>query len=375
MVSDVHLARGEGVAVAGAFERLVATTPGHEVVLLGDVFDLSREAPSAEPAEALASLLREHEPFRRALARHVRERGAVTLVAGNHDAALARPRVRDALLSTLGVCAGAPVAVVPWLLRRGAVHLEHGHVFDPDNAPAHPLVPTCLSTEPLGIAIMRRFVARHRAYAFAHAHETTPWQGVRWAFELFGPRAPLVVADWFRQTTRLCWEAGRQPWREERALGHAALERYAEVTGVAKEALEELARTQPTHLSFTSTFMRLYYDRILASVAGAVGGAAALGGSGLGLGLAVVGAAYVAHSVSRRGKSRYSGRVEERLATAAQAIRARTGADLVVLGHTHREEAAPGYRNTGSFAYARGTRPALVIGVDGMVERRAAPSS
>src|SRR5690606_30713124 len=112
--------------------------------------------------------------LRSALSAHLARGDAIRILAGNHDAALARPRVRAALLAALELTAEAPLEIVPWFLRRGAVHVEHGHLFDPDNAPAHPLVVPAGLTEPLGVAITRRLLRPHRALAFVHEHDTTP---------------------------------------------------------------------------------------------------------------------------------------------------------------------------------------------------------
>jgi hypothetical protein len=103
-----------------------------------------------------------------------------------------------------------------------------------------------------------------------------------------------------------------------------------------------------------------------------VGGASAAlaARSVTGAGMAAAAGAYLGASVRRSG-SRYSGRVEERLKDAALAISALSDASLVVFGHSHREDQAPGYLNLGSFAYAGAAgRPYLVIDSNGRAERR-----
>src|SRR5690606_16338269 len=116
----------------------------------------------------------------------------------------------DALLDALEVDRRARLEVSPWFVRRGSVHVEHGHLYDPDNAPSHPLAPWSIATEPLGIALTRRFLAPNGVFAFAHAHETTPLAGLLRTFRLYGPRAPLIVYRYFATAIRLCLEAGRQ---------------------------------------------------------------------------------------------------------------------------------------------------------------------
>src|SRR5690606_33845684 len=51
------------------------------------------------------------------------------------------------------------------------------------------------------------------------------------------------------------------------------------------------------------------------------------------------------------GHNRYRDTVVTCLERAAEAIADRTGADLVVFGHTHREALGERYANTGSFAF------------------------
>src|SRR5690606_21193980 len=100
--------------------------------------------------------------------------------------------------------------VSPWFVRRGGVHIEHGHLWDRDNAPLHPLDDWSAATEPLGVALMRRFVARRGALEFAHAHDTTPVAGLARAFALYRFRAPLVIAQYFATAGALCFEAGKR---------------------------------------------------------------------------------------------------------------------------------------------------------------------
>ena len=99
-------------------------------------------------------------------------------------------------------------------------------------------------------------------------------------------------------------------------------------------------------------------------------GLAALGGSTPAALMAVASAAFLGYSVSQ-GVSRYNGEPERRLRDGAALVRQLTGAESVILGHTHREDEAPGYVNTGSFAFSRPMgRPYLLLGVDGRIERR-----
>ena len=51
IASDVHLEHEGSERSAGRLARLIAAHPGHEVVLAGDIFNLSLDAASRDPAE------------------------------------------------------------------------------------------------------------------------------------------------------------------------------------------------------------------------------------------------------------------------------------------------------------------------------------
>ncbi len=377
VLSDVHLSHGGPAAPAQALARLVATHPGHEIVLDGDVFDLSVDPPARDPAESVTTLLAPHAELRARLREHVARGDALVIVAGNHDAATARPAVRQALLASLELAGDAPLATSPWFLRRGNVHIEHGHAWDPDNAPTHPLAPWSYETEPLGIALTRRFLAPNGALAFAHAHETTPVDGLLRTFRLFGARAPWVVARYFSTAARLTLEAGRHAGFElERILGAEHVEPFSSHVGLDAALLHELAdcRPAPTHHRFRDTFMRLYFDRIIASVVATAGGAAGLAlGSVPLVGIAALSAGYVAASVVTGG-GRYDDGAVTRLREAAAHVAELTDAALVIFGHTHHEDEAPRYLNTGSFSFSRSGHPYVVIEDNGVAERRLLPA-
>ena len=206
IVSDVHLAHQGSSPTADALSALVRRYPGHELVLAGDVFGLSSDAPARDPVESVQSLLRAYPGLCQTFREHVLAGAGLTFLAGNHDAALSDERMRPALLAALELGTDSPLEIKPWFIRRGRVHVEHGHLWDPDNAPAHPLATWSVATEPLGIALTRRFVARRKVWQFAHAHETTVVEGFRRAFQLFGARAPLLVAQYFAASSAICAE-------------------------------------------------------------------------------------------------------------------------------------------------------------------------
>lgn len=375
IASDVHLAHGGSEATAEALARLVSESRGAEIVLAGDIFNLSLDPATRDPVESVLSMLRPHAALTGALSRHLGEGHAVTLIPGNHDAAIARPELPGALSELLGV-SGAPLNVASWFIRRGGVHLEHGHVYDPDNAPTHPLVVPSPATEPLGVALTRDFLAPNKAFDFAHGSEFTPVAALRQAVESFGARMPLVLARYFATSGRLCLRA-RHPRHQhgvhgERARGEAGLDAEAERQDLDVELLTRLEenRPRPTHESFRGMFFRLYFDRVIATTLALSGTAGAIVGGAPALGVGALGALYLAHSV-RKKHSRYSGLPIVRLREAARSVRELTGADLVVFGHTHVEDSEPGYVNSASFTYRKGrARPYLVIDEHGAVERR-----
>lgn len=374
IASDVHLEHEGSERIALRLAKLIEANPGHEVVLAGDIFNLSLDRPSRDPAESVQSIIGAYPELSAAIAQHLRAGHPLTFIAGNHDAGVLAHGTRDRLLALGEVQATAKLTIEPWFIRRGEVHVEHGHVYDPDNAPAHPLAAWSPETEPLGISLTRRFLAPHDAFAFAHAHHTTPLQGLKTAFTTFKARAPFMVVHYFATATRLTAEAAvPERMNAEKARGGAELEAFLARTELAPPILRELleALPRPTHEDFKHTFFRLYFDRVLATL-GVAGGAAQvlLGGPVLGGALAI-GSAYYLHRSSKNGVDRYSGLPVKRLYEGAALVKRITGAKLVILGHTHCEDEADGYKNSASFAYTyRKGSPYLRVERDGTAERR-----
>lgn len=370
VVGDVHLAHGGSHEVAGALARLVAHASGAELVLNGDVFNLSLDPEDRDPVESVVSMLAPHAELRTALREKLARGEPVTLVPGNHDADVAREGMREALLAWLELGKNAPLTNVPWLVRRGAVHVEHGHVYDPDNAPTHPLVPPAPDNEPLGVALTRRFLAPNEAFDFAHATEITPLRALERAYKVFGTRMPLLLARYFSESGQFV--AGAR-WRPEllaeKQAGDAKLQDAAIELGIDPAWLRALdeQRPRPTHESFERAFFRLYFDRVVAvagASAGTVFGLLARSGSLLGLG--ALGVLYLV-----RGKNRYAALPVKRLRNAAESVRQLAHAELVIFGHTHVPENLPGYMNPGSFTYNDGKgRPYAHVDETGHAERR-----
>src|SRR5262245_23733552 len=98
VVGDVHLAHGSKPETAQALARLVDHSAGAELVLNGDVFNLSLDPDHRDPVESVLGMLGPHEELRASLRAKLMAGGPVTLVPGNHDADVARSGMRDALL-------------------------------------------------------------------------------------------------------------------------------------------------------------------------------------------------------------------------------------------------------------------------------------
>jgi hypothetical protein len=374
IVGDVHLAHAGRPDAARALARLALETRGAELVLNGDVFNLSLDPNDRDPVESVLAMLAPHTELRESLRTKLVSGAPVTFVPGNHDADIAHEGMRAALLGWLELGSNAPLGVVPWLVRREGVHVEHGHVYDPDNAPTHPLVPPSAATEPLGVAHTARFLAPNKAFDFAHATEITPLHALLRAIKAFGARTPLLLGLYFREAGQF---VGRARWRPEllaeQRAGEARMRDAAREMGLDEAALRALDedRPRPTHESFERAFFRLYFDRVLAT-AGASSGAVlgVLARSGTLFGLGALGALYLYES-GRRGTNRYEGLPVKRLRAAAERVRILSNAELVVFGHTHVPESVPGYLNPGSFTYRAGTgRPYAFVDETGCAERR-----
>src|SRR6187431_1389206 len=374
VISDLHVSGDASGGTVRDLARLMRENRGHEVMLAGDVFNLSWEAPGRTAADAVLALLTALPELASALREHLAAGEPLTLLAGNHDAGLISAEIRDALLRKLELSPAAALDVAPWFVRRGGVHVEHGHFYDPDNAPAHPLAEWSPETEPLGIAITRRFVRPSGAHHFLHAHDTTPLAGIAKAFRVYGARTPLIVAEWFRVAGRLCLEtrrAGR--FDAEQQAGEAALSNFARLVDLDPEVLHALLAggALPTHRNFQKTFMRLYFDRVSASMGLLLSGAAYVAWKSRAAGiLGLLAGLYLIQSVQRTG-NRYEDLPVERLRAAAARVRELTLAETVIFGHTHQVDEGNGYANSGSFGYSQHGRPYVRVDDSGFarVER------
>jgi len=372
VVSDLHLGPTAPASTGPALGGLLRRFSDHELVVLGDCFDLSLDRPEVDPLRSVVGHLDARPEFARALRERLSAGCPVTLVVGNHDAALTSPGMADGIRSSLGLQAIAPLAIEPWCIGRFGIHLEHGHLWDPDNATSHPLAAFCPAHEPLGVTMMRRVLAPSRALGFAHAHEITPLQGIVRAFRNIGPRAPMLILRYYAAACAIWMRATRKHFGPCVLRGQAALPAFVERQGLAASTVEQLLRAvpEPRHHRRSAVFARLYLDRSLATAALLLSLPTALAGAPL---VAAAGAAsgslYLGASLLRR-RNRYRGVLLSRMQGAAAQIRAIAGTRAVVFGHTHVCAAQPGYANPGSFTFTDPSgRPFLVLDDRGRIHR------
>lgn len=368
VLADLHLTRSTPSKVTNDLAALVASHPGSRIICAGDLLDLSAEAPpqgmrppSAE--EALAS----HPAVRTALGRHLDGGGELWLAGGNHDAEVGRQGFSDLLGAALGICseAHARIKTSPWFFRHGGLHVEHGHLYDPDNAPAHPLV---TGESCLGVHFVEEFIAPTGAHAYLNANDGTPLKMFLSSFRLYGVRAPYLIYRFFRTACTALLKSGPL-YRAagEWEVGAEKVPAFAAASGVSSEVIDDVLglRAAPTLKSFESTFARLYLDRVASSVAlltgaGAfVAGESSLGGASLALGVIGLTASWA------RGHNRYGGNVLERLERSAAHVADAANAKLVVFGHTHAEALEGSYANTGSFSFPRSAPGRPFLEIDG----------
>ena len=366
VLGDLHLSSHTPAAVGTDLVALLAQSRGSRVVFAGDFFDLSAETP--RPALALEHGFAAHPEVARALAEHL-ERGEIVWLAGNHDSE-AWPSAADVAraLGVTGEAAGR-MRVSPWFFRQGALHVEHGHLFDPDNAPAHPLAS---ARGTLGVHFVEEFIAKTGAFAYLNANDKTPLELFLDAFRWYGRRGPFVVYTYFRAAFSALGKSGRF-WDADASRAEAGLAAFLEDAGLDETRARALMseHATPTMASLADTLARLYLDRVTATVSILAGmSALALGRRRLAFVLGAAGLAGLAWSWSR-GHDRYGGKVPARLDEGARRVARATGAELVVFGHTHEVLDRDGYSNTGSFAFPRRAPGRPYVAIDGVrAERR-----
>lgn len=353
VLGDLHLTRHSAPTLAEALARLLEHHRGDRVIVAGDFFDLATDAPKAERREAIAAVLDAHPIVRRALGEAVEHGTEVLLLSGNHDADLGRDDLGPAVADAVGLDPSVRHRIHsrPWFIRDGGLHVEHGHFYDPDNAPAHPLV---VGEASLGVHFSSEFVHPTQAHRYLQANDGTPLNLFIAAFSWYGTRAPYVIYRYFHAAFAALAKAGPlYRAHHERSVGAERMARFAEDAGVPLSTVEAVfAGGVPSTLeSWPKTFARLYLDRVLASLLLGSGASLALRGRPMvGTSLATLGGMLMTLSWLQ-GHNRYRGTVVEHLEHAARGILERTDAELVIFGHTHREALGDRYANTGTFAF------------------------
>jgi UDP-2,3-diacylglucosamine pyrophosphatase LpxH len=373
VIGDLHLVRDTPAGVVSDFLRLLREHAGARVVVAGDLFDLSADHPGEEKGPALRDALAAQPAIKRALQEHVERGGRLDLIGGNHDAALGDPDELAPLAKALELSTedAKRMRSTPWFFREGGLHLEHGHLYDPDNALTHPLV---VGVRSLGVHFTEEFIAPTGAFRYLNSNDRPPLELLLSAFKWYGVRGPYVVFKYFDAAFRAVLKSG--PFFEghgEALVGAAREADFMQKHGVDSEGRVLFDETlvnqmlalaaRPTMQDAAATLSRLYLDRVAATCS-ILAGSALLAAGKHRAGAWAIGAGALAMSISwAAGHDRYGGSVPERLAESAGKIAATTGAKLVVMGHAHRETDAPFYANTGSFSFPQRApgRPFLEI--------------
>jgi len=353
VLGDLHLTRQTPAVVAADAADVVRAHPGARIIIAGDLLDLSVDAPKASRERAIQQTFEALPNVRAALGQHLESGADLWLVGGNHDADIARSdrhrTVCDALM--LSASARGKLRTTPWFFRDGGMHVEHGHYYDHDNAPAHPLG---VGRRSLGVRFTEEFIAPTGAHRYLNANDKTPWNLLMSSFEWYGVRATHIIYRYFRTAFTALAHSG--PFYDASAELRDGSEReraFATEMGVSEEVLDALRQlgATPRMESLPDTFHRLYLDRVAGFVAVIAGLTRTVTGAPKGgMATAALGALALAASW-QRGYDRYGGSVGERLSWSAEQVAQATGADLVVFGHTHLEDHADRYANTGSFAF------------------------
>ena len=168
-LADLHLTSRSPLVATQDLARFVRENGGSRIVFAGDPFDTSAEGKGAHAMDALNA----HAHVREALGEHVSRGGqrGSSRQPRRRDRKR-RLRARDRRRALLDGQARERVRTTPWFFREGNVHIEHGHLYDPDNAPAHPLAPGATS---LGVHFVESFLAPTGAYAqLLNANDGTP---------------------------------------------------------------------------------------------------------------------------------------------------------------------------------------------------------
>lgn len=353
IMGDLHLTRAPSPEVDHAIAEILRRHDEVDALMVaGDLFDFAADAPDIPVGKALGAIAESHPIAFSAMRAWVSRGKRIILLAGNHDAEVATIAGTRALTNALDLPEATDrVSTHVWFWRSKGLHVEHGHLYDPDNAPAHPLVHGARS---LGVHFSAEFIHPTGAHRYLHANDSTPLKLFLAAFSWYGRRAPHVILEYFRTAFRAVAMSGSGfPLAIERARGGALSAAYGAQFGMAQDSVDRAAASgpEPTLASSWNTVMRMYLDRVFASTSLAASVALRLAGyrklsnlAGL-VGGGVMSTSWIA------GHNRFGGTVPERLRIAAGELLRSADVGAVVFGHAHREHLADGYGNTGSFSF------------------------
>lgn len=337
VVADLHLGAGHSNGHAAGVDRSFASFVDWLVeradrerrhirlVILGDFLDL---APNSSP-KAIADV--RHVTFD-ALRRLLASGGALQIVVGNHDLALADPAVGREVLELLGEpkregCA----AIHPWQIHiPGLLYAEHGHQYHAPNATVTPL-------DPFVPGLHRRLELPLGPYLQQLA-DPTGRSTERWR-----RRIGAIVAGIRVVASRRLAHSRRETYRRTLLVAHAA---KVSLPVPALVAIDRLAA-----LSETDLLVRLvprHSAGPLVRWLAAGGAAAATAVVARRPGIRMVGSAvalFAVASIARSGRrlTRVRPRSSDYLEAAASDIHqildsAGCGVPLVVFGHSHLAE-------------------------------------
>ncbi len=397
VISDVHLHTRTPPGVVEALVRLflrLADDPAPcRMILAGDFFDFSMANAVPAPSEAgfdvsprekrfgldptgektawkIDLIFGQHPALLPAMARFTSRGNEIVLVPGNHDEEILLPEVQEHLRHLLEGSAGDPdrVRFSPWFYHEpGRVYVEHGHFYDPDNAPSSPLRPCPIPAGsqvvlPLGALVTRYLLSVLRGYDSRGDADRTPWPLLIKVFRSNGIHAPGIIYRYYAMAARVL----RMAWARTRGTVPPVPEetpgRFADRAGVSREQLGRLIplTAEPTTDSVRRIMARLYLDRSAAFAAFVIstvlllprimeGGTWSLGVPALSLGVLLF---------TIRHGNLFGNKTSVACRQASERIREALDVPYVVMGHAHSAEkhvaASPEgrertYINTGSF--------------------------
>lgn len=350
--------------------------PALEVVFNGDMFELDGadgflhavvDRPDADigreetEAAALRAILTDHDGFVAAAGRLLARAERVVFIAGNHDVGLYWPAAQAELVERLCAAArrvrpdaapetlAARIVFRQWFYRSddGRLYVEHGQQYDPASALPDPLVPRRGDGRGLWISFGSagfRHIMRGIGTMNPHDHNTFIMSAAQYArhwLDYYAGKGRSLVWTWLSGSWRCARHMlGQRSRRSEPAAEAARHEagRLAAATALSPATLRRLRQLQARPITERPYDMirELWLDRV------AWGGLIALVAL-LGLLLlpwpwdlaltALAGLGFWLYE--RHAPVSDIMAFEERLDGIAAAVGELTGAELVLLGHTH----------------------------------------